>query len=107
MSKRKKMGEPIGVDEPNYYEALLYWEILRDAPEYREDYEKYKKNPDDNFFWFADKWSMLKPLDPKEDLVPENVYCLDSSKPAPIHLFSDNTPKIPVLLKKTSKDTKP
>lgn len=101
----KKDKEPIGVAEPDFAEAKLHWEILRDDPEYREDYKKYEKDPDDKFLWFGNKWSMLKPLDPNEELNPENVYCLDSNKPAPIHFFPDNTPKIPVSSKVLSKDS--
>jgi hypothetical protein len=101
----KKKGKPIGVDEPDFAEAQLYWTILRDNPEYRKDYEEYENDPDGKFIWFTDKWSMLKPLNPCEWLNPENVYCLDSNKPAPIHLFPDNTPKIPVSSKVISKNS--
>ena len=103
MSSKKK--EPIGVMEPAFVMVELYWTILRNKDEYKEDYKEYENDPDGKFMWFTEKWSMLKPLDPSEDLDPENLYHLDSSKPAPIHFFPDNTPMIPVSSKVISKNS--
>jgi hypothetical protein len=77
---KKKKGEPLGVDEPDFAEAQLYWTILRDNPEYRKDYEEYENDPDGEFIWFTDKWSMLKPLNPSEGLNYEKFSFSDDRK---------------------------
>jgi hypothetical protein len=90
----KRKEEPIGVSEPTPAMAKLYWEILRNNPDYKEDYKKLMMNYTGKESWFEDKWSILEPLDPNEDLNFEDKA---------IYFFPDNTPQIPVTSRGVSK----
>jgi hypothetical protein len=82
------------VVEPNSDIVKLYWSILRNDPNYKKDYEELQKDYnelqedyDGKEMWFSDKWSLLEPIDPKQDEVE------------PLYFFRDNQPFTPVKSK--------
>jgi hypothetical protein len=69
-----------GVIEPNSYIVALYWSILRNMEEYKKDYEELENDWEGKEMWFADKWSLLEPIDPNQDEIE------------PLYFFRDNQP---------------
>jgi hypothetical protein len=72
-----------GVIEPNSYIVALYWSILRNMDEYKKDYAELEKDWEGKEMWFADKWSLLEPIDPSQDEVE------------PLYFFRDKEPFTP------------
>jgi hypothetical protein len=79
---------PTEILEINHAILALYWEIMRNLDEYREDYKKFEKDPDGEWVLFSVKWSLLEPIDPDEDIViedkalyfiPDNVSLIETS----------------------------
>jgi hypothetical protein len=79
---------PTEILEINHAMLALYWEIMRNLDEYREDYEKFEKDSDGEWVLFSVKWSLLEPIDPDEDIViedkalyfiPDNVSLIETS----------------------------
>jgi len=72
-----------GVIEENNAIVKLYWSILRHDPNYKKDYAELEKDWEGKEMLFADKWSLLEPIDPNQDEVE------------PLYFFRDKEPFAP------------
>jgi hypothetical protein len=81
------------VIEENYAIVKLYWSILRNNPDYKKDYVELEKDWEGKEMWFADKCSLLEPIDPNQDEV-EPLYFFRNNQPY-THVKSKGFSKIP------------